>query len=297
LDREGTVEKACNLIREAGSKGARIIVFPENFIPAHPFWYDSLRIDEGTSKFYKRLFENAVEIPSTATGRLCEAAKDADAYVVMGLTEKEPRTLGTLYNALLFIDKNGSVMGKHRKIAPTGAERLVHTGGDGSTLSVFKTEFGELGGLICGEHTNSLARFALLAQGEKIHAASWPPFEESRKYGMDIRIKYHAFEGKVFVISSCSCIDAATAEKICNSEQNMKTLMERGGGSCIVGPDGRYIAGPLNKGEGIVYGDINIEKIIDGKYLQDVIGHYNRFDIFKLVVNRTKREALVKMEE
>ncbi len=295
LDREGTVEKSCELIREAGSKGAKIIVFPESYIPTHPLWYAFVRSEE-SMKYYRELFKNAVEIPSDATAKLCAAARDADAYVVMGMNEKNLGTLGTLYNTQLFIDRTGHIMGKHRKIMPTTTERLVHTGGDGSTLNVFNTEYGELGGLICGENSNALARFTLLAGGEKIHATSWPTFMTKgmmrSKYAMEIRLKNHAIEGKVFVIGACGYFSDEMVEILCDTEEKRALLHERGGGSSIIGPDGHYIAGPLEEGEGIVYGDVDIEKIIDAKMLQDLVGHYNRFDIFKLQVNRDTHQAI-----
>ncbi len=291
LNREKTTEKACELIGQAASKGAEIIVFPECFIPTHPYWFHFMTSDEGQRRFYLDLFKNSVEIPSPSTEKLCKAALEADSYVIIGVAEKDPFSMGTLYNTQLFIDNNGTLMGKHRKIAPTTWEKLVHTGGDGSTLQVFNTKFGAIGGLICGEHTMSLARFALLAMGEKIHAASWPafPLETQRfhKEAANLRNRYHAFEGKVFVISASACFDDGMIEVICREDQR-KLIANAGGFSSIIGPDGRYIAGPSEKGEDIVYADIDMERIISAKAVQDVLGHYSRPDIFTLLVNRKK---------
>ncbi len=295
LNREATVEKSCNLISDAGSRGARIVVFPENFIPTHPVWFNFERSEE-TMNYYRELFKNSVVIPSDGTNRLCAAAKEADTYVVMGLTEKAPGTLGTLYNTQLFIDRKGQIMGKHRKIMPTFTERLVHTGGDGSTFGVFDTDYGKIGGLICGENSNALARFTLLARGERIHATSWPPFvtkwQLSAKYLMELRLKNHASEGRVFVISSCMFFSDEMVEALCDTEEKKAMVHERGGGSSIIGPDGRYIAGPLENEEGIVLGELDIERIIGSKMVQDVVGHYNRFDIFKLMVNDNTTETI-----
>lgn len=296
LDREATVEKACQLILEAGRQGAEIIGFPECYIPGFPHWF-TFHYPQDCRGFFKELFKNAVEVPSEATERLGQAARAAKAYVVMGINEKEPRTLGTLYNTQLFIDRDGSLLGKHRKIVPTLFERLVHKGGDGSTLQVFPTAFGELGGLICGENTNSLARFALLAQGEKIHVAAWPAFAtkdcDIYKRGIEIRTRYHAFEGKVFVISSTGIFSQEMVERLCDTEEKRRMVVDSGGFSAILAPNGDYLAGPLTSGEGILYADIDLEQIIEGKFSHDLIGHYNRFDLFTLLLDTSTHPSLV----
>jgi aliphatic nitrilase len=175
LDREGSTEKACRLIREAGAQGARVIGFPEGFIPAHPVWFHHHAATAGTSnKLSVELFKNSVEIPGAETEALCAAARDANAYVVIGVCEKLPNTLGTLFNTQLYIGPDGSLIRKHQKIMPTVGERLVHTGGHGDTFGVFATEFGPASGLICGENSNPLAIFALIAEGTRIHVMSWP---------------------------------------------------------------------------------------------------------------------------
>src|SRR5450759_19766 len=175
LDREGSTEKACRLIREAGAHGARVIGFPEGFIPAHPVWFHHHAATAGISnKLSVELFKNSVEIPSAETEALCAAARDANAYVVIGVCEKLPNTLGTLFNTQLYIGPDGRLIRKHQKIMPTVGERLVHTGGHGDTFGAFATEFGPVSGLICGENSNPLAVFALIAEGTRIHVMSWP---------------------------------------------------------------------------------------------------------------------------
>lgn len=296
LNREATVEKACDLIREAGDNGAELMVFPEAYIPAFPHWFKFYTYGEAKN-FCVELFKNAIEVPSQATKKLCEAAREADACVVMGINEKDPSTLGTLYNTQLFIDRKGKIMGKHRKLVPTTVERLVHAWGDGSTLQVFETDFGKLGGLICGEHNNSLARFTLLAKGEKIHAASWPalPTKDVQvgRAAVQIRIRYHAYEGKVFVISSMGFFSEEMKETLCNTENRKSMIVDGGGGSSIVGPNSQYLAKPLKDREGIVYAKIDMEEIVELKLKHDVIGHYNRFDIFTLYVNERKNKSLM----
>ncbi|MBI2997384.1 MAG: hypothetical protein HYY46_02830 [Deltaproteobacteria bacterium] len=161
LDREKTTEKACRLIREAGKEGARVIGFPEAYIPGFPHWFD-YRIARDCKPLIMELFKNSVEIPGPVTDTLCEAAREAGATVVMGVNEREPGTLGTLFNTQLFIGPDGKILGKHRKLVPTWTERLVHAGGDASTLKIFHIDVGPVGGLICGENTNSFYRMALL---------------------------------------------------------------------------------------------------------------------------------------
>jgi nitrilase len=295
LDREATVDKACRLIAEAGGNGAGIIGFPECFIPAFPHWFQFLCSEDPECKrFYLELFNNAVVIPSPATDRLCEAARQAGAYVVMGLNEKEAGSLGTLYNTQLFIGRDGKILGKHRKIVPTKYERIVHGAGDGSTMQVWPTEYGGLGGLICGENTNSLARFTLIARGERFHVASWPAFATRQTQfnheTLDLRARYHAYEAKCFVISATGIFSEEMKALLCKTPEAQANVAGDGAHSSIIGPKGQFLAGPLLKGEGIVYADADVADIVEAKTQHDITGHYNRFDIFRLYVNE---EALV----
>lgn len=285
LDREKTTEKACRLIRAAGKEGARVIGFPEAFIPGFPHWFD-YRIARECKPLIKELFKSGVEIPSPATDALCEAARDAKATVVMGLNERDPGTLGTLYNTQLFIGPDGRILGKHRKLVPTWTERLVHTGGDASTLKSFASEVGPVGGLICGENTNSFYRLALLLQGERIHVASWPAFPgRERQDAIEIRTRYYAFEGKCFVISSTGVFSEEMKDLLCPTPEQRKKIVGTGAFSSIISPTGKYLAGPDTGGEKILYAEADPELIIDEKISHDLTGHYNRFDLFTLVID------------
>jgi aliphatic nitrilase len=298
-DRDATVEKACRLIEEAADHGAKIIGFPEGFVPGFPDWYHWLMPSSRESIAHnKRLFKNAIEVPSPSVDALGAAARRAHAYVVIGVNERDPGTLGTLYNSQLFFAPDGALIGVHRKLTPTNTERLVHSMGDGSSIRTYPTPYGAVGGLICGENTNSLARFALLAQQERVHVASWPAFTQGKRNfdTIDIRTKYHAFEGRVFVISACGILDDACLDAIGLSAEQRAALPCRGGHSGIVGPDGNYLAGPVDDAAQIVYADADFERIVEGKLLQDVTGHYNRFDIFTLQVKPARREALRREE-
>ncbi len=199
LDREATVEKACRLVEEAASQGAALVVFPETWLPGYPVWTSAVSRwnYSPAKKVYARLYKNAVDIPGPVTERLGEAARKAGIFLVMGIHERTRS--GTLYNTILFIGKDGRLLGKHRKLVPTYHERMVWAYGDASTLKVFDTEIGCLGGLVCWEHWMPLARYALYTQGEQVHAALWPTTGETNL----LACRHMAFEGRLFVIVSC----------------------------------------------------------------------------------------------
>ena len=293
LDREGSTAKACRLIREAGKNGARVIAFPESFIPAHPVWYHHHPATSAiANKLAVELFKNAIEIPGPETAALCAAARDANAYVAIGVCEKIPQTLGTMFNTQLYIGADGAIIRKHQKIMPTGGERLVHMGGFGDTFGAFSTEFGPMSGLICGENSNPLAVFALTAEGTRIHVMSWPSYLGRAPLGNRVAVDSQAFAqmSKAFVVSACGVIDQVTIDRLELDDGERKLLGEPGrcGGSVIVAPNSRIIAGPLGAGEGILYADCDIEASIQMKLRHDFAGHYNRPDIFQLRVNRAK---------
>jgi len=293
LDREGSTEKACRLIREAGGNGARVIGFPEGFIPAHPVWYHhhaaSGRI---ANNLAVELFKNSVEVPGRETASLCEAARDANAYVTIGVCEKIPNTIGTMFNTQLYIGPDGTLIRKHQKIMPTVGERLVHTGGHGDTFGAFDSEFGPMSGLICGENSNPLAIFALIAEGTRIHVMSWPNHfptsGDPLRNRVAIDTQAFAQMSKAFVISACGTVDERMIEMLKTGPEGEKFLRDPNccGGSMIVDPLSRIIAGPMGAEEGILYADCNLELGIQMKLRHDFAGHYNRPDIFQLHINR-----------
>jgi nitrilase len=293
LDREATVEKSGRLIEEAAAKGAELIAFPEVYIPAYPWWH---RLDNPYRghKYFRELVKNSVEIPSPAMDRVCECARKFNVFVVMGINERVPETLGTIYNTNVLIDRKGKILGAHRKLVPTFAEKLTWGGGDGSTLKVYDTDIGKLGMLNCGENTNSLARYALIAQGEQVHIANYPgqPAGDESKYDLahaiEIRSAAHAFEGKLFNVVSC-CVFTPEIAKILGDTEEKKRMVSNGsmGLTAIYGPDGKRLAGPLDPNEeGMVVAEIDIEKIIEQKLQHDIVGHYQRFDVLSLNLNR-----------
>ncbi|MBM3668520.1 MAG: carbon-nitrogen hydrolase family protein [Actinobacteria bacterium] len=301
LDTDATIAKACSLIAEAGAGGAGLVVFPEVFVPGYPYWNWTMTPIAG-SPWFERLFKAAVDIPGPHIDRLCAAARDAGAFVVMGVNERDPYSMGTLYNTLVFISDRGEVLGTHRKLVPTWAEKLTWAGGDGSSLRVYDTEIGRLGGLACGENTNTLARFALLAQGENVHTANYialptAPEDYDMVEAIKVRAMAHSFEGKVFTIVSCSALTPEIVDAVAH-DADSRRMLERphSAVSCIVGPDGRLMSDALIDEEGIVYADIDLNRCIQPKQMHDIIGHYNRFDVFSLRLNR-RPQAAVEFED
>ena len=295
LKREATVEKACALIKEAAAKGASVIGFPEGFIPGHPLWYHFHPATSSHSmKLATELFKNSVEIPSPATEALCQAAREAKVHVVMGLCEHRPGTFGTMYNTQLFIDDQGRILGKHQKLVPTVGERLVHTGGYGDTLRAFQTKFGRISGLICGENSNPLAIFALIAEGTMIHVASWP---NHRNKGANFPASDRAASAgravammsKAFVINALGVLNEEMIVMLAANDDDRVFLRDpnNSGGSTIINPESVVIAGPMGNEEGILYADIDLEACVRAKISHDLAGHYNRADIFNVRVNRT----------
>ncbi len=293
LDREGSTAKACRLIREAGKNGARIIGFPEGFIPAHPVWYHH-HAATGTlaNKLAVELFKNSVEIPGPQTEALGQAARDANAYVVMGVCEKLPNTTGTMFNTQIYFGPDGSIIRKHQKIMPTVGERIVHMGGYGDTFGAFQSEFGPMSGLICGENSNPLAVFSLIAEGTRIHVMSWPNHFPTSGDPLRNRVaidsQAFAQMSKAFVISACGTVDERMIEMLAASPEAEKFLRNPDccGGSLIVDPLSRIVAGPMGAEEGILYAECNLDLGIQMKLRHDFAGHYNRPDIFQVHINR-----------
>ncbi len=293
LDREGSTEKACRLIREAGRNGARLIAFPESFIPAHPIWYHHHAATSAlANKLSVELFKNSVEVPGREVDQLCRAARDANAYVVIGICEKLPNTTGTMFNSQLYIGPDGRLIRKHQRIMPTVGERLVHTGGHGDTFGAFASEFGPMSGLLCGENSNPLAVFALTAEGTRIHVMSWPNHFPTSGDPLRNRVaidsQAFAQMSKAFVVSACGTVDEHTIRMLEPSPEAEKFLRspDSCGGSLIVAPNSRIIAGPMGPEEGILYAECDLELSILTKLRHDFAGHYNRPDIFQLHVNR-----------
>jgi nitrilase len=298
LDREATVDKACALIAEAGGQDANLVAFPESFVPAYPDWVWAVPAGEEAilNALYAELITNAVEIPSAATERLCQAAKRARTYVAMGLTERNVEASGaSLYNTLLYIDPAGHILGKHRKLVPTGGERLVWAQGDGSTLAVYDTPFGKIGGLICWENYMPLARYALYAGGVQIYlAATWDRGEPWLS-----TLRHIAKEGRVVVVGCGMALRKVDLPDHFEFKQRFYQPADEWinvGDSAIVNPEGEFIAGPLHEQEGILYAEIDPVQMRGPKWILDVAGHYARPDVFELIVH-TEARPLITLEK
>jgi predicted amidohydrolase len=297
LDTEGTVNKAVAFIVEAARNGASLVAFPEAFIPAYPYWA-WIESPLESHRYFKALYKAAITVPGPWTDILCKAARDNNAVVVIGTNEVDTVLTGTIFNTNLIIDNHGNLLGRHRKLVPTNAEKLVWGNGDGSGLVVHNTEIGRVGTLLCGENTNTLARFALLAQGEQIHIANFPAFpftdwyEESE--AIRIRCQAHAFEGKIFVIASTSLMDADSLDMLCKTPEKRRLLEGKNFAlSAVFGPDGRVIGGPLIDEEGIVYAEIDLDDLIEPKLMHDITGHYNQFGVLSLNLNRAAQRPVI----
>ena len=291
LDRAATVEKACALIAQAGAAGARLAVFPEGFLPGYPLWCWFLPPGETQAlrELYVELVDNAVAVPSPATDRLGEAAREAGVAVAIGINEVNVEASGaTLYNSVLYLGPDGRVLGTHRKLVPTVGERLVHGQGDGSSLQVFDLPFGRLSGLVCWENYMPLARYALYAQGVQIYVA--PTWDRGEPWLSTLR--HIAKEGRVYVIGACSAMRqedvpdrlAFKAKYLANAGEWLNP-----GDSAIVNPDGKLLAGPARHEETILYAEVDPKQMVGPRFQLDVAGHYGRPDVFELTVHREAR--------
>ena len=290
LDVEKTIEKAISFIKEASQNGATLIAFPEVFVAGYPYWNWVMTPVQG-SKWYEKLYKSSVKTEDTSMQPLFQAAKDFNMHIVIGINERG-YSYGEIYNTNLVIDNNGKLIGKHRKLVPTWAEKLTWSSGDGSSLKVYDTEVGPIGTLACGENTNTLARFTLLSQGELVHVANYislpvAPPDYNMAEAIKIRAAAHSFEGKLFTIVSCSTISKEIKNALREDVPNIDEVLTRKNSafSGFIGPNGATIGEPLIDDEGIVYAEIDLEKCIQPKQMHDILGHYNRFDIFDLRVN------------
>jgi len=285
LNKSKTITKACNAITEAGQNGCKLIVFPEAFISGYPDWVWLIPNSKGAdlNELYIKLVENAVSVPDDSTDKLCKAAKAANINVIIGMHERNSETSSSsLFNSLIYINDEGKIIGKHRKLIPTGGERLIWAQGDGSTLKSHGTSAGKIGGLICWENFMPLARNAMYENGTQILAA--PTWDKSPNWL--ISMQHNAREGGIFIISCCMALKMDDIP----DEYEFKKLYPEGrdwintGNSCIIAPNGKIIAGPLEAEEGILYADIDLNDIIAAKRMFDVVGHYARPDVFDFKV-------------
>ncbi|CAM3886185.1 carbon-nitrogen hydrolase family protein [Xenorhabdus thuongxuanensis] len=298
LDTEATVDLVCRLIQEAADKGASLVAFPEVFVSGYPYWNWVMNPIQG-SPWFEKLCKSAIKVPGPEINKIALTAARHHINVVVGVNERSPNGIATLYNTLVTISDEGNILGRHRKLVPTWAEKLTWANGDAASLKVHDTRIGPLGVLACGENTNTLARFSLLSQGELIHVASYislpvAPPDYDMAEAIRLRASAHCFEGKVFTIVSCSTISPEIVKAMSASHPEAEELLARSNSAFtgIIGPDGRVIGDPLIDKEGIVYAQIDLNRCIQPRQMHDITGHYNRFDIFDLKVNRRPMNAI-----
>jgi len=289
-DKEATLKKAIGLIDEAGKAGADLIIFPEAYIPTYPRGFSfgfvvGKRYEEGRED-WKRYYDNSVLVPSADTDLIGEAAKRAGAYVCMGVTERCEENC-TLYCSYLYFGPDGTLLGTHRKLKPTGSERCVWGEGDGSGLIAIDTPFGKVGALICWEDYMPLARAALYQKGISIYlaptAASHPEWQAS--------MKHIAYESRCYVASCNMILKKSMIPKDFNNIDELDRYPEMmcPGGSCVVGPLGKHVVEPVFEEERIIYADLDMEKVPLARMDFDPVGHYSRPDVLELIVHEPKK--------
>nr|AEP68093.1 nitrilase [Cereibacter sphaeroides]QVV41488.1 nitrilase [synthetic construct] len=287
--RAGTVERVLNAIAEAADKGAELIVFPETFVPWYPYFSFVLPpVQQGLE--HLRLYEEAVTVPSPETHAVAEAARKRGAVVVLGVNERDH---GSLYNTQLIFDADGTLKLKRRKITPTYHERMIWGQGDGAGLKVVETKVGRMGALACWEHYNPLARYALMAQHEEIHASHFPGSLVGPIFGeqIEVTMRHHALESGCFVVNATGWLTEEQIASIHPDPKLQKGLRD-GCMTCIITPEGRHAAPPLTAGEGMVIADLDMALITKRKRMMDSVGHYARPELLRLVQDARPQRPL-----
>lgn len=299
MDRSGTTAKAVSLIREACRNGADIIVFPESFLPGFPVWCAySAPIDN--HEFFERFVNHSIYIDGPEVALIRAAAQEHDIFVSFGFSERSHASVACLWNSNILINNHGQIINHHRKLVPTFFEKMVWAAGDGAGLKVCETKIGNIGGLICGENTNPLARFSLIAQQEQIHISTWPALWPTHRPGQvrnfdnvaanRLRASAHSFEAKAFSIISAGFMDDAMRDMLCAQSTEAADVIHNSprAETMFVNPRGVVVGDVLRDAEGIAYANFDLTECIEPKQFHDTSGYYNRFDVFDLKVNRKR---------
>ena len=292
FDTDACVDKAARLIAEATGQGVKVIVFPEAFIPGYPkglnFGLAVGARDPAGREEFRLYFDAAIEVPGPHTARLGEAAAAHNAYVVIGVIEREG---GTLYCTVLFFGPDGELLGKHRKLMPTAMERMIWSFGDGSTLTAVDSPYGRIGSVICWENYMPLLRMAMYSKNVALYCA---PTADDRDTWI-ASMRHIALEGRCFVLTACQYLrrkDLPASVRVSLGDAPDAVLMR--GGSAIVGPLGQLLAGPQYEGETILTADLDLDEIGRSRFDFDVTGHYARPDVFQLIVNEQETKPVTR---
>src|SRR6201995_1058420 len=285
----GTLDRVLAAAAEAAGQGARLVVFPETFVPWYPY-FSFIRPPMLSGAEHIHLYDNAVAVPGPVTEAMAAAARKHNIVVVLGVNERDH---GTLYNAQLVFNADGTLVLKRRKITPTFHERMIWGQGDGAGLKVVDTAVGRIGALACWEHYNPLARYALMAQHEEIHIAQFPGSLVGPIFGeqIEVTIRHHALESGCFVVNATGWLSEDQIASITPTEGLQKGL--RGGCmTAIVSPEGRHLAPPLTEGEGILVADLDLSLIVKRKRMMDSVGHYARPELVSLNLDNRPAPAM-----
>ncbi len=301
MDLEAGIAKCESLLAEAATNGARLLALPENFLPGYP-WYIWLGSPAWGMQFMAEYHRQSLVIGSSQYRRLEQAAAEHGIHICFGFSE---RSEGSLYMGQALIDDHGHTVWTRRKLKPTHAERLVFGEGDGSDLVVSDTALGRIGGLCCSENTQSLSKFALIAQHEQIHIAAWPSFSMYADIAPMMSgpvnnavTRAYAVEAQCFVLAPCQVTTQETVDRFCQTDETRALFKAGGGFARIYGPDGSEIATPLPEDqEGLLYADIDMTAITLAKVGVDSVGHYARSDVTRLQINRTRRRPMVDLSD
>ena len=297
FDSRATLDKAVSLIDEAARSGARLIVFPETFLPGFPYWSLDMAKGPEWAGTWVEYLRHSVEVPGEETDALCRAAKKANANVVMGINERDRKYEGRMYNSILYVSSRGEIMGVHRKVNITIQEMLYHTRGDGgANLRVFDTDLGKVSGLICGEHYQPLLKQNLIVQGAQINCSLWPGFKggaEELMTAIPVMTQSLCLSGALWGIIACSYIppDRVPADFYDNN-----AFDQTFGGSCVVNPFGIIVAGPETFKETILYADVDLKMNLAAKSIINLTGIYSRWDILRLAVSEGEYSPVQPME-
>ncbi len=304
LDAQATTAKAVDAIGEAAASGAELIAFPESFIPGFPVWA-ALQAPIYNHDLFKTFVANSIYIDGPEIQAIAQAARRHEISVSVGISERSRASVGSIWNSNVLIGPDGAILNHHRKIVPTFYEKLIWTPGDGYGLKVLDSAVGRLGMLICGENTNPLARYSLIAQAEQVHVSTYPPLWPTRDPGhggkpydleaaIRIRAGAHSFEAKVFNVVVSSVVDDATRRGLASLDYRAMDVLESTarGVSLITDPFAEVISDVFREDEGLLVQSIDLEDCVEPKQFHDVAGYYNRFDIFDLRVTRQRVEPI-----